>query len=546
MAEINNSKSQIRLPILLALAIAAGVLIGASVVEPTAPKQETSASLSKFREVVLNIDRNYVDEVDMTGLVDDAIIQMLKELDPHTSYMNAKEHKMYADQLQGSYDGIGIQYDILRDTIVVIKPALDGPSAKAGIKVGDRIVAVASESVAGIGIDAEGVRSRLMGEEGTMVMVTVKRLGVKELIDFELERSSIYTSTVVANYMLDDNTGYIKLSRFGSNSHNEFKEAVERLKDLGMEQLIFDLQGNGGGYMSQAQRISDEMLSGNPLIVSQKGKQPSFTDSYSAKYKGIFEDKPVIILIDEYSASASEIVAGAMQDNDKALIVGRRSYGKGLVQISIELNDGSELRLTTARYYTPSGRSIQKPYENGNGKSYMHEIVDRYNQGEFFNVDSIQVNDSLTFTTAGGRTVYGGGGIMPDYFVPYDTVANSNYYSALLSSNALRSVVLDNYIMSFDQFEDMSFEQFQDDFEITNSMLEDVISRGNEFEVEYSQEEFDRSRPLIEVYYKAELARMLYTDADFYPVINKLNNASLNAALALFPEAAALADGHIN
>jgi carboxyl-terminal processing protease len=546
MTEINNSKSQIRLPILLALAIAAGILIGASVVEPTAPTQETSASLSKFREVVLNIDRNYVDEVDMGDLVDDAIIQMLKELDPHTSYMNAKEHKLYADQLQGSYDGIGIQYDILRDTIVVIKPALDGPSANAGIKVGDRIVEVASESVAGINIDAEGVRSRLMGEEGSLVLVTVKRPGVKDLLEFELERSSIYTSTVIASYMLNDNTGYIKLSRFGSNSYNEFKEAVEMLKDLGMEQLVFDLQGNGGGYMSQAQRISDEMLSGDPLIVSQKGKQPSFTDSYSAKYKGIFEDKPVIILIDEYSASASEIVAGAMQDNDKALIVGRRSYGKGLVQIAIELNDGSELRLTTARYYTPSGRSIQKPYENGNGKSYMHDIMDRYNQGEFFNADSIQVNDSLKFTTAGGRIVYGGGGIMPDYFVPYDTATNSNYYSGLLSSNAIRSVVLDNYILLLDQFEDMNFEQFQDDFVITNPMLEQVVARGDEFEVEYSQEEFERSKPLIKAYYKAELARMIYTDADFYPVINKSNNSSLEAALTLFPEAAALSNGVIN
>jgi carboxyl-terminal processing protease len=541
MSEINNSPAQIRLPLLLAIAVSAGILIGAAVIEPDKPSADTSGSIAKFREVVVNIDRNYVDEVDITKMVDGAIIKMLKELDPHTSYMSVEEHKRYADQLKGSYDGIGIQYNVIRDTIVVVKPAPGGPSAKAGIQIGDRIVKVEDEIVANIGIDTKGVTSRLLGPPGSVVQVTVVRPGENEPITFSLRRSSIGQSTVAASYMLDGKTGYIKLSRFGANSYKEFKQALSDLIDQDMQQLVLDLQGNGGGYMLAAQQIADELISGDPVIVSQKGKEPSFNDTFYASHEGIFEDKPTIVLIDEYSASASEIVAGALQDNDRALIVGRRSYGKGLVQIAIELTDGSELRLTTARYYTPSGRSIQKHYENGEELAYQHDIMDRYSHGEFFHSDSIQFNDSLKFLTSAGRTVYGGGGIMPDYFVPLDTTLNSQYYNALVNNSVIRDAAINYYLDHRQELQGMTFVQFKNNLLVTDEILEAIRLNGESLNVEFEASGLAKSKPLIQAFFKAELARSVFTDEEFYPIMNEANNEILLAALRLFPEAELLA-----
>lgn len=542
MTEIKNSKSQIRLPFLLGIAVSAGILIGATNFDSAKPNSETAGGISKFREVVLNIEQNYVDEVDMNEMIDGAIVSMLKELDPHTSYMSAEEHQRYAEQLQGSYDGIGIQYNVIRDTIMVVKPIPGGPSSKAGILIGDRIVKVEEESVAGIGIDNKGVTSRLLGESGSEVNVTIIRPGEDNPLTFVLKRASIAQSTIDAKYMLDEKTGYIKLSRFGAHSYSEFKEALSELKDQGMEQLVFDLQGNGGGYMIAAEKIADELISGNPLIVSQKGKEESFNDTYVANHTGIFEDKPTIVLIDEMSASASEIVAGALQDNDRALIVGRRSYGKGLVQIAIELSDGSELRLTTARYYTPSGRSIQKHYENGNGSAYKHEIIERYNKGEFFSADSIQFTDSLKYSTSAGRTVYGGGGIMPDYFVPYDTTLNSNYYSDLVNNNVIRFAAINYFLKHKEALTEVSFEQFMADFTVTDYIFDRIKSTGVALDVDIDEEGGTISKELIDTYFKAELARCIYTDDEFYPIMNEANNEALIAAELLFPEASQLAN----
>ena len=541
MSDIKNSNAQIRLPLLLALAVSAGILIGAAVIEPDRPSTDTSSSIAKFREVVLNIDKNYVDDVDMTEMVDDAIINMLKDLDPHTSYMNAEDHKRYADQLKGSYDGIGIQYNVIRDTIVVIKPSPKGPSDKAGIQIGDRIVKVEDEVVASIGINTKGVTSRLLGAPGSEVNVTVVRPGEPAPLQFLLKRSSIGQSTVDASYMLNTTTGYIKLSRFGANSYKEFKQALEGLVDQDMEQLVLDLQGNGGGYMGAAQKIADELISGNPVIVSQKGKEVSFNDTYKASHEGIFEDKPTIVLIDEYSASASEIVAGALQDNDRALIVGRRSYGKGLVQIAIELSDGSELRLTTARYYTPSGRSIQKHYENGEELAYQHDIIDRYDQGEFFHADSIQFNDSLKYSTSAGRTVYGGGGIMPDYFVSYDTTMNSNYYSELLNNSVVRDAAIKYYLEHKEILMGMTFDQFKNEIVVNDDIMDAILRNGEELGVEMEEAGLDKSKALIQAYFKAELARAVFRDEEFYPIMNEVNNEILITALNLFDQAKLLA-----
>ena len=537
MTDIKNSKYQARLPLLLGIALSVGILIGAANFDSTKPGADATEGISKFREVILNIDRNYVDDVDMNEMIDGAIVNMLKELDPHTSYMTADEHQRYAEQLQGSYDGIGVQYNVIMDTIMVVKPIPGGPSAKAGVEIGDRIVKVEEEDVAGIGIDNKGVTSRLLGESGSEVNITVIRPGADEPLTFLLKRASIAQSTIDAQYMLDEKTGYIKLSRFGAHSYNEFKEALKDLKEQGMEQLVFDLQGNGGGYMVAAQKIADELISGNPMIVSQKGQEESFNDTYMASHDGIFEDKPTIILIDETSASASEIVAGALQDNDRALIVGRRSYGKGLVQIAIELSDGSELRLTTARYYTPSGRSIQKYYENGDGTAYKHEIMDRYRKGEFFSEDSIQFNDSLKYSTSAGRTVYGGGGIMPDYFVPYDTTMTSDYYSALISNNVIRFSAINYFLKHKETLTSMSFNQFLNEFTFTDYMFNKIQTNGEALNVEIDIEGSVVSRPLIDAYFKAELARSIFNDEAFFPVMNKVSNETLLAAEPLFPEA---------
>lgn len=542
MSKVENTSKQIRLPIFLAVAVAFGVLIGAAVVDPKPVSKDSSRAIAKFREVLSNIDRSYVDSVNTNKLVDVAIVNMLNELDPHTAYVSAKQLDISNMRLKGGYDGIGVQFDIVRDTIVVVKPIEDGPSARVGIMAGDKIIKVEDEVVAGVEIKIKGVTDRLLGRKGTQVKISVIHFGEDEIKEYTITRGKIPQKTVVASYMASSDIGYIKLISFGSNSYDEFKQALISLKEKGMQKLILDLQGNGGGYMVAAERIADELIGAEAVIVSQIGKTKQYTSIVHAKHKGIFEEEPIIVLMDEYSASASEIVAGALQDNDRALIVGRRSYGKGLVQMPIKLIDGSELRLTIARYYTPTGRSIQKPYNKGENANYAHDLVERFEHGEFYYQDSIQFNESLKFTTPKGRTVYGGGGIMPDRFVPFDSTRSSGYINRLIASRAVRDFTLTYYLENKLSLEETSMADFTNDFKVDKKMLSRLQEIGKEMGIEENQLEFSESLDHLQAYIKAEVARSVWDDEGFYPIYNAVSNESFVQALTMFDDAQALVE----
>lgn len=533
----NNSNKQVLLPIWLALAIGAGIIIGAQFIDKPIQTKKSGSAVEKMREVVLSIDNNYVDSVDVDYLVEEGIKGMLKELDPHTSYIPSKELNQVNAQLIGSYDGIGIEFDVIDDTITVVKPSRGGPSETAGIQIGDRIISVNAEKVVGIAIDSKGVTSRLLGEKGSEVDMIIYRPIEAREISFKIKRGSIHQTTIDAYYMVDKQTGYIKLSRFGSSSYTEIIDALEKLMANGMTQLVLDLQGNPGGYLHAAEKIADEFIKENMIIVSQKGKMGKYNDEFKSTPSGVFEDQPVVILIDEYSASASEIVAGALQDNDRALIVGRRSFGKGLVQMPISLTDGSELRLTIARYYTPSGRSIQKSYRNGN-KEYAHDITTRYSNGEFYNADSIHFTDSLEFETIGGRVVYGGGGIMPDYFVPMDTAQTGNLYSQLLTKGALRTFSINYYMANKEKLISGTIEEYLANFIWDSSMQSSMAIIANRLEVEIVG--YKDSQTWIETYCEAEIARLVWGGNEYYQIMNPVTNSAFEKSLELFDKAATL------
>jgi carboxyl-terminal processing protease len=537
--KIKNSKFQIKLPIILTVGMAAGILIGATFAGPDSVSSDFMKSVMKFREVMSLIDRSYVDKIDSDEMVETAVNKMLEELDPHTIYVSAKDVELSNSDLKKEFEGVGIEFNIFRDTIVVLAPLSGGPSEKVGLMAGDKIVSVDGETVAGIGISNRGVIDRLRGKKDTEVDVEIKRQRSKELLEFTIVRDKIPQYSVDAGYMVDDEIGYIKVNRFSETTYDEFREKLQLLVDQGMKKLIVDLQSNPGGYMDRAVNMADEMIAENAMIVSQEGKEPRANAEYRAYRKGLFEQGPVIVLINEGSASGSEIVAGAIQDNDRGLIVGRRSFGKGLVQSLFRLSDGSELRLTISRYYTPSGRSIQKPYDRGLS-AYQNEFHDRVEHGELFHADSIKFDDSLSYQTTKGRTVYGGGGIMPDYFIPLDTSEDSRYYFGLRNNNALREFSLNYYQKNQKQLEKMSFDDFRDNFEIDKKMVSDLVALGEKFGMPYDQEGFEKSEKVIKAIVKASIARNVWGRESYYPIINEINEIYLEA-LKLFDEAEELA-----
>ena len=539
MEKINNSKFQIRLPIILTVGLAAGIMIGATFAGPEQTASNLLKSVQKFREVMSLIDHSYVEDVDTEEMVETAVEKMLENLDPHTVYVSAKDVELSNSDLKKEFEGVGIEFNIFRDTIVVLAPLSGGPSEKVGLLAGDKIITVDGENVAGIGITNRGVIDRLRGKKGSMVDVGIKRQRNKELLEFTIERDKIPQYSVDAGYMVDDEVGYIKVSRFSETTYDEFRDKLKSLVDQGMKKLIVDLQGNPGGYMDRAVNISDELIANNAIIVSQEGKEPRANSEYRAYRKGLFEEGPVIVLINEGSASGSEIVAGAIQDNDRGLIVGRRSFGKGLVQSMFRLSDGSELRLTIARYYTPSGRSIQKPYENGLSE-YNQDFHTRVMHGELFHADSIKFNDSLKYQTLKGRTVYGGGGIMPDYFIPLDTGWDSRYYMKLRNNNVVREYALNYFQKNERKLKAMEFSTFLNEFEINDKMVKDIIAMGERFGVPYDDEGFKRSEEIIKIIVKASIARNAWGRESYYPVINDINEI-FQEALTLFDEAAVLA-----
>lgn len=495
-------------------------------------------SVAKFRQVLTLVHNDYVDDIDTEKLVETAIVEMLSELDPHSIYLPAEDSEISKSQLQGNFEGIGVEFNIFKDTIYVVSPISGGPSESLGIMPGDKIVTVDDELVAGVAITSRGVIDRLRGERGSKVKVEIKRKGEEKLLEYVITRDVIPQYSVDVSYMVNDEVGYIKVSRFAATTYMEFKEALGSLQSQGMSKLILDLTGNPGGRMNVAINMVDEFLMGNQMIVYTKGKSALNNDEYYSNEKGDFEAGAVIVLIDEGSASASEIVSGALQDHDRALIVGRRSYGKGLVQLPMDLNDGSSMILTIARYYTPSGRSIQKPYGD-DSDAYLMEYYNRFSNGEIYSQDSIKLNDSLVYKTDNGRLVYGGGGIMPDYFVPLDTMGNSSYIRRLFNSNSIAEFSLSYVASHRSELEKMSLKQYLNEFEITQSIIEELKKVGEENGVPFEEKDFNKSQNLLKIYTKAFIARHIWKNDGFFPIYNEQNEI-FQKALTLVDEASLL------
>ncbi len=534
-----NSKYQVRLPIVLCLGLAAGVFVGASL-DTGKRASDVNKDIQKFREILTEIKEEYVDTVNTTALVDDAIQDILRKLDPHSSYIPASERIAANEDLRGNFDGIGVEFNIFDDTIVVLTPLSGGPSEALGIQSGDKIIAVDGKNLAGMGITNAGVMKALKGPRGTEVDVTILR-GQKE-INYTIVRDKIPQYSVDVSYMVNDEIGYIKVNRFSATTYDEFQKGLTELEKHGMKKLILDLQGNPGGYMNMAIQMADEFLPSAKKIVSQIGKESRYNAEAYATAKGSFENGDLIVLVNEGTASASEILAGAVQDNDRALIVGRRSFGKGLVQSPFDLSDGSELRLTISRYYTPSGRSIQKPYQDGD--EYARDIISRYNHGEFFHADSIRVNDSLKYLTLNGRTVYGGGGIMPDYFVPLDTTLNSHYLNELYTSTALQEYTFNYAEKHKEELEKNGFQEFLAKFTVTDQMLDDLAKTGDRNNVKADYQDLRKKKNLIKVHVKAQIARKIWGNDGFYPVFNQTNEV-FQQAIHLFDRIPELKRSHM-
>lgn len=466
------------------------------------------------------ISQAYVDKLDDNKIVEDGIKGIIKQLDPHSRYISAEKVKEENQKLASDFEGIGIQFNILDDTIMVISPIAGGPSEKLGILAGDKIIVIEEENVAGIGIENSGVRDRLLGPKGTLVKVSIKRRGMKRLIDFVITRDKIPLYSVDASYMVDDKTGYVKINRFASATVKEFRESIDQLKEEGLENLILDLTGNGGGYLFAAFELADEFLSTNKMIVYTEGNA-SPKRELNASPRGEFEKGKLVILIDEGSASASEIVTGAVQDWDRGLIIGRRSFGKGLVQKPFDLPDGSEIRLTIARYYTPTGRSIQKPYDEGR-QSYYEETYNRYYQGELMGNDEADFPDSLKFYTPNNRIVYGGGGILPDIFVPLDTSQNSKYLTEVARKGILNQFAL-NYV---DKHRNSLEKKYDSRMTFKSKFNAEVLI--TEF-VKYAEDEgipkddkgLKTSKELLMTQIKALIGRNLWDFGTYYYLFNE-------------------------
>jgi len=530
MSEQQNTKYQIRLPLILCLGLAGGVFIGASL-GTKKTSGEVGKDLQKIREVLTYIENKYVDEVKTDKLVDESIQHLLGKLDPHSVYIPASDRIQANEELRGNFDGIGVEFNIFQDTIVVISPLSGGPSEALGILSGDKIVKVDDKDVAGIGITSADVMKLLKGPSGTEVKVTIVRNGTKEPLEFNIIRDKIPQKSLEVAYMVDHEVGYIKISRFAATTYDEFSEALETLKSKGMKKLVLDLQSNGGGYMNVAIQMADDFLKEGKKIVYTNGKDTSLNTDASSTSQGNFESGDVILLVNEWSASASEIVAGALQDNDRALIVGRRTYGKGLVQSPFDLSDGSELRLTISRYYTPSGRSIQKPYDDD--EEYSLDILSRYKKGEFFHADSIKLNDSVKYVTQNGRTVYGGGGIMPDYFIPLDTTVNSHYLNELYSSLSMYEYAFTYAERNKKELEKKGFDIFYASFVVNDQMLNDLVKIGQRKKVKPDYEDLKKQKKLFQIHVKAQIARKIWGNEGLYPIMNETNEI-FQQALKLF------------
>ncbi|GAB4038761.1 S41 family peptidase [Spirosoma gilvum] len=529
---------------LLGITLAGGMLVGATFFGGTKSLNNIGRGYTKYREILQLIENNYVDTVNTDDLVDYSITKMLEKLDPHTAYMNPQDAVAARSQLEGGFDGIGVEFNIYKDTVYVVTPLAGGPSEAAGIMSGDKIIKVDDKPLAtGSKIENSSVFKALRGKRGTEVKLTILRKGDKQSKDFMITRDRIPTYSVDAAYMIDGKTGYLKINRFSETTYDEFKTALGSLKAQGMKQLMLDLRNNPGGYMDRATNIADEFISGNKLLVYTDGKDNRYDRKTYAHIAGQFEDGALVVLIDEGSASASEIVSGALQDHDRALIAGRRSFGKGLVQMPVTLSDGSELRLTISRYYTPSGRSIQKPYVPGQEGDYEKDLEQRSKRGEYYIADSIKNDPKLKFKTDGGRTVYGGGGITPDYFIPRDSTWQTMYLVQLYGKNIIREYAMEYANDNHKKLEKMPFDEFNRTVNLSDDQMNQLVKLATNEGIKFNEKEYNRSKAYIKNQIKALVARSVYQKAnkagqnnEFFKVIGQSDD-TYQKALKLFDRA---------
>ena len=502
---------------------------------PLSAQPKSNSPLRKLQLAEMAITNFYVDSVNEQKLSEDAIRGMLKGLDPHSTYTDAKETKAMNEPLQGDFEGIGVQFNMIEDTLVVIQPIVNGPSQKVGILSGDRIVSVNDSTIAGTKISRVDIMKRLRGKKGTKVKLGIVRRGVNGILTFVVTRDKIPVHTLNAAYMIRPGVGYICLESFGMKTHKEFMDAVKELEKQGMKSLILDLQDNGGGYLQAAVQIANEFLKDNEMIVYTEGRNVR-RQNYKAIGNGILQKMRVYVLVNEFTASAAEIVTGAIQDNDRGTVVGRRTFGKGLVQRPFDFPDGSMMRLTIAHYYTPSGRCIQKPYKKGDLKDYEMDLEKRLKHGELTNPDSIHFDSSQKFyTLRNHRVVYGGGGIMPDYFVPLDTTKYTKYHRLLAAKNIIMNAYLKYVDANRTTLKGLykSFDTFNKNYVVPQSLLDTIIAEGKKEKVEPKDKaELTATMPYIKVQLKALVARDLWDMNEYYRVWNEQSDI-VNKAIKL-------------
>lgn len=483
---------------------------------------------NKLAEILSIIDGSYVDSVNVNDMTEEIIIDLISKLDPHSSYIPAADLELVNNELEGSFSGIGVQFNIQNDTVTIVSVINGGPSEKVGVLAGDRIVQVDDSAFVGKNISNERVMKQLRGKEGTKVKLGIARHGAKDMLKYEITRGQIPVKSVDVAYMVSPGVGFIKISKFAATTYSEFLTAIAGLRSKGAQKYIIDLRENSGGYMEQAINMINEFLPARQLIVYSEGKAyPRF--EAKANGKGSALNAPIVVLIDEFSASASEIFAGAIQDNDRGTVIGRRSFGKGLVQQQVDLSDGSALRLTVARYYTPSGRSIQKPYEIGNGEEYEKDLINRFLHGEFDNKDSIQVKDSMQYKTLKGRTVYGGGGIMPDIFIARDTTEYSNYLNSAINYGYLYQFAFKYTDQHRDKLNNIKTWQEMDKYLESQNIVQQFVNFAQTKGVQPNAREIAKSRRILDTQLKAYIIRNILNDEGFFPMFYKNDQTVLKA-----------------
>ena len=530
-----NKSSYIWLPLAIAVSVVVGIFVGNRF-----SNQKTTSEYDRKLNTILNlIASDYVDTVNINDLVELSIPQILSNLDPHTVYFSAKDLKAADEELNGSFSGIGISFQIMNDTVGVVEVLPGGPSEKVGIQAGDRIVSINDTTFVGASVNINSVSSKLRGVKGSKVKLGIKRSNTSKVLSFMVTRDDISVKSVDTYYLIDKTTGYVKVNQFGRNTYDEFINALSSLKQEGAKRYIIDLRGNGGGYMEMAILMVNEFLPENQLIVYTKGRDKKDDSQVWSDGNGSFQEAELVVLIDEYSASASEIFSGAIQDNDRGLIVGCRSFGKGLVQKQFMLPDSSAIRMTIARYYTPSGRCIQKDYKKGE-EAYEAELLNRYNNGELYSKDSIKIDKSQIYKTTQGRTVYGGGGIVPDIFVPKDTTGITSYYIKVLNAGLFQQFAFKYVDINRAALKKMKdYKQFLRMLPPDEELLNDFVQYASQKDVPARWYYINQSRDLILSELKALIARDVFGNSAFYPILNRNDKTIFAALKALYRHDAA-------